>query len=48
MLNRRTDGGVGLLSPIAKLREQKVLYLAIVNMPSEAEMAEARRAIGQM
>lgn len=41
-------GKIGLLSPIAKLREQKVLYLAIVNMPSEAEMAQAREVIGQM
>ncbi|KAJ5998107.1 hypothetical protein N7499_005514 [Penicillium canescens] len=44
----RGDRGqnIGLLTPIAKLRQQKVLYLAIVNMPSEAEMAQAREALG--
>jgi hypothetical protein len=44
----RSDRGqnIGLLTPIAKLRQQKVLYLAIVNMPSEAEMAQAREALG--
>jgi hypothetical protein len=37
----------GPLAPIMKLREQKILYLAIVNMPSGSEMAHAREALGQ-
>jgi hypothetical protein len=51
MLDRRAVRGVvdnvGLGS-IAKLREQKVLYLAIVNMPSEAELAQVRDIVGRM
>ncbi|KAJ5311944.1 hypothetical protein N7508_002774 [Penicillium antarcticum] len=52
VLDRRARRGgsgqnIGLLTPIAKLRQQKVLYLAIVNMPSEAEIAQAREALGQ-
>jgi hypothetical protein len=50
VFDRRARGdrgqNIGLLTPIAKLRQQKVLYLAIVTMPSEAEMAQAREALG--
>ncbi|KAJ5948357.1 hypothetical protein N7466_001372 [Penicillium verhagenii] len=38
----------GLLSPVAKLMKKKVLYLAIVNMPSEDEMNRAHEAVRQM
>jgi hypothetical protein len=50
VFDRRARGdrgqNIGLLTPIAKMRQQKVLYLAIVNMPSDAEMAQAREALG--
>lgn len=51
MFDRRAEWNrenMGLSNPISKLREQKVLYLAIVNMPSEAEMAQAREVVGRM
>ncbi|KAJ5648857.1 uncharacterized protein N7484_002580 [Penicillium longicatenatum] len=38
----------GLLTPIAKLMKKEVLYLAIVNMPSEDEMNRAHEAVRQM
>ncbi|KAJ5991737.1 hypothetical protein N7451_007461 [Penicillium sp. IBT 35674x] len=38
----------GLLTPLAKLMKKKVLYLAIVNMPSEDEMNRAHEAVRQM
>ncbi|KAJ5912298.1 hypothetical protein N7504_001181 [Penicillium tannophilum] len=38
----------GLLTPIAKIMKKKVLYLAIVNMPSEDEMKRAHEAVRQI
>ncbi|OOQ86450.1 hypothetical protein PEBR_21418 [Penicillium brasilianum] len=45
--NRDGGAGIGPFTPIAKLLKKKVLYLAIVNMPSEDEMSRAREALGQ-
>lgn len=44
---RRGGGGGGLLGGVKKLMSEEVLYLMIVNMPSEAELAEAREAIAR-
>ncbi|KAJ5088474.1 hypothetical protein N7456_012090 [Penicillium angulare] len=35
----------GLLSPVSKMMKKKVLYLAIVNMPSEDEMSRAHEVV---
>lgn len=43
-LSRGDQKGIGLLS---KVYQKKVLYLAIVNMPSEAELNQARQELGQ-
>ncbi|BDD63681.1 hypothetical protein MPDQ_000598 [Monascus purpureus] len=43
-LSRGDQKGIGLLR---KVYQKKVLYLAIVNMPSEAELNQARRELGQ-
>jgi hypothetical protein len=49
-VGRRQAGGnnqrVGLLTPVKKLLEQKVLYLVIVDMPSEEKLAQARADLG--
>ncbi|KAJ5167516.1 uncharacterized protein N7482_006297 [Penicillium canariense] len=44
---RAEKDNIGPLTPLAKLLKKKVLYLAIVNMPSEDEMSRAREALGQ-
>ncbi|OKO97812.1 hypothetical protein PENSUB_9738 [Penicillium subrubescens] len=46
-LDRSAGGPEGTSNPIAKLLKKKVLYLAIVNMPSEDEMSRAREALRQ-
>ncbi|KAJ5682985.1 hypothetical protein N7462_006150 [Penicillium macrosclerotiorum] len=47
--SRRDDGeSGGVRSPLAKLLQKKVLYLAIVNMPSQEEMSRAREALGDL
>ncbi|KAJ6031664.1 hypothetical protein N7540_002396 [Penicillium herquei] len=45
---RSAKDNVGLLTPISKLLKKEVLYLAIVNMPSEEEMQRAHEAVRQM
>lgn len=42
---RRQKGGP--LSMVKRIMQEDVLYLMIVNMPSDAELAEAREAIAQ-
>lgn len=43
----RRKGPVGLvLSPVKKVLKKDVMYLVVVNMPSESEMREAREAAG--
>ncbi|KAJ5614828.1 hypothetical protein N7528_008482 [Penicillium herquei] len=45
---RGAKDNVGLLTPITKLLKQEVLYLAIVNMPSDEEMQRAHQAVREM
>ncbi|KAJ5704262.1 hypothetical protein N7493_011400 [Penicillium malachiteum] len=45
---RGAKDNVGLLTPISKILKQEVLYLAIVNMPSDEEMRRAHQAVRQM
>ncbi|KAJ5126516.1 hypothetical protein N7448_007295 [Penicillium atrosanguineum] len=45
---RDNSNRAGPLTPVAKLLKKQVLYLAIVNMPSENEMTRAREALGQI
>lgn len=42
----RREGRGGLLAQGRKLYEQKVLYLVIVDMPSDEDMAQARADLG--
>lgn len=45
--SRRRRGGGGVLGAVKKVMTEDVLYLMIVNMPSEAELAEARETLAR-
>lgn len=42
---RRGDGRVGLIKGVKKVLHEDVLYLMVVNMPSEAELREAQEEL---